>query len=170
MAASLPAAEPSLPAVEAEVDAFVPMEVPDIEVRPDVAVVRIASTTLAYGTARAMLGSFEADAAVLAQGYRDERERFDRGTLDVRTFANRLDALELRWQSLSERILGNRKYEDPALAGLRATLLNVVIQQRLFLGGYAAGLRTSDQPRMERAFKDLARAEEAMERARSYVD
>jgi hypothetical protein len=170
--ASLPVAESSLPAVqpEPEVESFVPMDVPDIEVHPDTVVVRIQRTALAHGIARGLLGAFDATANELTADYENEFERFTRGTLDARAFANRLDALELRWRGVGERILGTRRYDEPALAGLRATLLNAVIQQRMFMDGYAAGLRTNDPRKIDRAFKDLARAEEFMARAHEYVN
>lgn len=160
----------ALPAAESEVEGFVPMEVPDIQVRPEHGVIRIDQTTLAYDTARGMLAAFEAKAADFNENYRHELQRFDRGALDARTFANRLDALEMRWQSLSQGLLADRKYGDPALTGMRGTLLVVVIGQRAFLTDYAAGLRTDDRSRIERAFAALVRAEEAMARARLYVN
>ena len=50
------------------------------------------------------------------------------------------------------------------------TLAYVVIQQRAFLSGYGAGLRTGNQEGIDRAFQELARAVEAMTRARTYLD
>ena len=151
-----------------DVDAFVPMEIPEVSV--PVVVVPIKQTTLAYATARDMLYAFEADAAKLTEAYRSERARFGYGTLDSQAFANRLDALEIRWRGVSDRILGDHKYEDPALAAMRGTLLTVVVQQRVFLTGYGAGLRAGDQARVDRAFVELARADEALERARQYLN
>lgn len=153
-----------------DAEAFVPMEIPDIELRPEQTVVRIAQGTLAYGTARDMLRAFEAAANALVERYRLERADFDRGLLDAHTFASRLDTDELRWRGLSQGTLADRKYNDAALAGMRATLLAVVIQQRVFLSGYAAGLRAGDTARIDRAFEDLARADEALARARLYVN
>jgi hypothetical protein len=151
-----------------DAEGFVPMEVPDIHV-PTV-VVPIRQTTLAYDSARNLLSAFESAAATLTEGYRSERARFDADSLDARTFANRLDALEMRWQTLSEGLLKDRRYADPELTGLRITLLSAVIHQRVFLTGYGAGLRDGDQARIERAFQELARAEEALARARQYVN
>jgi len=155
---------------EPDVEAFVPMEIPDIELRPEQTVVRIAQGTLAYDTARDMLRAFEAAANALVERYRLERADFDRGLLDAHTFASRLDTDELRWRGLSQGTLADRKYNDAALAGMRATLLAVVIHQRVFLSGYAAGLRAGDTARIDRAFEDLARADEALARARLYVN
>jgi hypothetical protein len=170
-AARLPLARVTA-AVEAEPDAeaFVPMDVPEIELRPEQTVVRIPQTTLAYATARDMLRAFEVAAGGLVERYRRDRADFDRGLLDAHTFANRLDTDELRWRGLSEATLADRKYADAALAGMRATLLMAVIQQRVFLSGYAAGLRAGDAARIDRAFKDLALADEALARARLYVN
>lgn len=106
----------------------------------------------------------------LVERYREERRDFDQRRLDARTFANHLDALEIRWRSLSDGILGERKYDDPAIGAMRGSLLIVAIQQRVFLGGYAVGLRTGDQDRIDRAFRELALAEDAMARARAYVN
>jgi hypothetical protein len=90
--------------------------------------------------------------------------------MDARAFANRLDTLDIRWRGLGDGLMQERNYADPALTGLRATLLSVVVFRREFLTGYAAGLRAGDQARMDRAFKDLDRAVEALARARQYVD
>jgi hypothetical protein len=153
---------------EPAVDGFVPMEIPEIQVPAEV--VPIKQTTLAYDTARALLDAFEAEAVSLAGDFRYPRDRFAASELDARAFANRLDALDIRWRGLGDGLLQERKYADPALTGLRATLLSVVVFQREFLTGYAAGLRAGDQARMDRAFKDLDRAVEALARARQYVD
>ncbi len=153
---------------DAEVDGFVPMEIPEIDV--PLTVVPIKQTSLAYATARDLLDAFEAEARTLTESYRREREAFDKETLDFRTFADRLDALEPRWRRASDTTLQNRAYHDLSLTSLRATLLTVVIEQRVFLTGYAAGLRAGDQDRIERAFKDLARAEGMLARARQYVN
>jgi hypothetical protein len=153
---------------EPEVEGFVPMEVPEIRV-PDV-VVPIRQTTLAYATARDMLAAFEAGADRLVERYRDERQDFDARKFDARTFANHLEALEIRWRNLGDGTLGERKYDDPAIGAMRGTLMIVVVQQRVFLGGYAAGLRTGDQDRIERSFRELALADEALARARAYVN
>lgn len=158
------------PTAEPEAEAFVPMAVPEIRPRADYGVVPVPQTTLAYGSARALLQAFEAEAADLSGGYRRERERLDKGDLDTQTFAARLDGFELRWRNLIERVLQDKQFSAPDLTGLRATLLSVVISQRVFLSGYAAGLRNKDQPRIERAFEELARAEEQLARARQYVN
>jgi hypothetical protein len=151
-----------------EAEGFVP-SLPDLQLRGDELVVRIPRTTLIHGTARELLGEFEQEAADLSAGYRDERARFDRRELDVAGFAARLDWYELRWRNLVERVLESRRFSDPGLSGLRGTLLSVVISQRVFLGGYAAGLRNSDPARIDRAFEDLARAEALLARARLYL-
>lgn len=157
-------------APETEAEAFVPMEVPEIQPRPDQMMVAIPQTSLAYATARDMLRAFEIEFDKLTEDYRRERLRFGADPSESRTFANRLDALEMRWRSLSDRILGNRKYDDPALVTMRGTLLTVVISQRVFLTGYAAGLRAGDGARIDRAFNELKNAEQAMARARQYVN
>jgi hypothetical protein len=144
------------------------MEIPEIQVPAEV--VPIKQTTLVYDTARALLDAFEAEAVSLAGGFRYSRDHFAASELDARAFANRLDALEIRWRGLGDGMLQERKYADPALTGLRATLLSVVVFQRAFLTGYAAGLRAGDQARMDRAFKDLDRAVEALARARQYLN
>jgi hypothetical protein len=159
--------EPS-PAAEPEADDFVP-SLPDLQLRGDEWVVRIPRTTLTYGTARELLAEFEREAADLSEGYRGERERFDRRTLDTAKFADQLDWYELRWRNLVERVLESRRFGDPGLAGLRGTLLSMVISQRAFLSGYAAGLRASDQARIDRAFEELARADALLARARLYL-
>jgi hypothetical protein len=151
-----------------EVEGFVPMEIPEIQVPAEV--VPIKQTTLVYDTARALLDAFEAEAVSLAGGFRYSRDHCAASELDARAFANRLDALEIRWRGLGDGMLQERKYADPALTGLRATLLSVVVFQRAFLTGYAAGLRAGDQARMDRAFKDLDRAVEALARARQYLN
>lgn len=163
-------AETRADAEDGDGEAFVPMEVPEIQPRPDQLVVRIPQTTLAYGSARGLLNVFETRAAELVSAYRDARNRFDQGGLDKATFADRLDELEKRWIEMGDRLLSKREFTDPALTGMRATLLIVVIRQRVFLTGYAAGLRYADQARIDRAFEELARADEALARARQYVN
>jgi hypothetical protein len=153
---------------DAEVDGFVPMELPEINV--PLTVVPIKQTTLDYATARDLLNAFEAEAGTLTESYRREREAFDKQVLDIRTFADRLDALEPRWRKVSDTTLQNRRFNYLSLTSLRATLLTVVIQQRVFLTGYAAGLRAGDQDRIDRAFKDLARADDMLALARKYVN
>ncbi len=153
-----------------DAEGFVPMPLPEIRPRADDAVVGIPQTTLAHGSARELLRVFEAEAADLSESYRRERERAAKGELNALTFADRLDGYELRWRNLIERVLQDRKFGDPALTGLRATLLSVVISQRIFFSGYAAGLRNGDQARIDRAFEELARAEERLVRARQYVN
>ena len=71
---------------------------------------------------------------------------------------------------MSDTTLQNRRFNYLSLTSLRATLLTVVIQQRVFLTGYAAGLRAGDQDRIDRAFKDLARADDMLALARKYVN
>jgi len=154
--------------VEPDAEGFVPMEIPEINV--PIVVVPIKQTTLAYSTARSLLSAFEAAADDLAARYRREQEEFEIRSLDARTFAGRLDALEIQWRSLSDGMLQERKYDDPQLTGLRATLLSVVVYQRAFLTGYAAGLRDGNQERIDRAFKDLERSNDALVRARQYVN
>ena len=151
-----------------EVEGFVPMEVPDYQV--PIAVVPIKQTTLAYRTARALLKAFEVEAGKLNESYRRERREFDSGNLDARSFADQLDALAVRWRALSDGMLKNREYMDGLLGSLRATLLSVVIYQRVFLTGYGEGLRAGDQDRINRAFKDLAHAEEHWAHAQQYVN
>jgi hypothetical protein len=166
-AASTPPSATS-PALDDE--GFVPMEVPEPELAGDDAVERIAATTLAHGAARELLASFTADAAGLARNFSSARARFDAGDLQAHAFADQLDALAASWVSLNGRLLQDRKYADPALDGLRATLLSALIRQRLFLTGYGAGLRNNDQAAIERAFLEQARAGQLMQRARRYVD
>jgi len=144
------------------------MELPEINV--PLTVVPIKQTTLDYATARDLLNAFEAEAGTLTESYRREREAFDKQVLDIRTFADRLDALEPRWRKVSDTTLQNRRFNYLSLTSLRATLLTVVIQQRVFLTGYAAGLRAGDQDRIDRAFKDLARADDMLALARKYVN
>jgi hypothetical protein len=156
------------PADAAEVEGFVPMEIPEVNV--PVVAVPIKQTTLAYATARDLLNAFEAAADELTARYRREQEALDRNSLDSRTFADRLDALEVRWRSMSDGALLGSKYTDPALISLRATLLSVVIYQRVFLTGYAAGLRGGDQARIDRAFKDRERSNAMLAHARQYLN
>src|SRR4029078_9108915 len=75
-----------------------------------------------------------------------------------------------RWRKVSDRTRQTRRFNYLSLTSLRATLLTVVIQQRVFLTGYAAGLRAGDQDRIDRAFKDLARADDMLALARKYVN
>lgn len=158
-----PAADPA-----AEGETFAP-SLPDVALRGDAPVVRISPTTLLYGTARELLGKFEVEAADLSAGYLRELERFDSGKLDARAFADQLDWYALRWRNLVARVLESRRFSDPGLTGLRATLASVIVSQRSFLTGYAEGLRTSEQARIDRAFEDLARAEQQLARARLYL-
>ena len=95
---------------DAEVDGFVPMEIPEINV--PLTVVPIKQTSLAYATARDLLDAFEAEARTLTENYRREREAFDKEALDCQTFADRLDALEPRWRRVSDTTLQNRAYND----------------------------------------------------------
>jgi hypothetical protein len=155
-------------AAEGEAEAFVPVEIPEIRV-PEV-VIPISQTTLAHGSARDLLKVFELAAAELTRGYLDERERLDRGALNKEAFASRVESYSIRWLDLGERVLQDRKYGAPELTGLRATLMSVVFYQRAFLGGYATGLRTGNQARIDGAFENRARADEALARARQYLD
>jgi hypothetical protein len=155
---------------EPEAEGFVPTALPEIRPSADVEVVRVPQTTLAYDSARELLRVFDLEAADLSEGYRRERERAAKGELNALTFADRLDWYEARWRNLIERVLQDKKFADPALTGMRATLLSVVISQRVFLSGYAAGIRGRDQARIDRAFEDLARADEFLVRARAYVN
>jgi hypothetical protein len=165
-----PATPEEAPAVELDAAGFVPMEVPDIGLTLDEAVTGIPRTTLAYRAARELLAQFTADAAGLSADLRRARARFDAGGWPPREFAGQLDALAGRWLVLNERLLQNRKYQDSALDGLRSMLMSVVIEQRLFLAGYGAGLRSNDQATIERAFLELTRAEQLLAHARRYVD
>jgi hypothetical protein len=159
----------SLPATQAEDEGFVPMEVPEIRVSWDEAVVGIPPTTLAHRAGRELLERFAADAAALSEDFRRTRARFDAGAVPPQLFADELDSLARRWLTLNERLLQNRNYSDPALTGLRATLMAVLIQQRLFLSGYGAGLRINDRAAIEHAFQELARAEQLLQRAWRYL-
>ena len=162
-------ADPAPAAAEPEVEDFVPA-LPEFRLRGDEVIVPIPQTRLAYDTARELLRVFEADAADLTKAYGRDRANFGNGSLSGKDFLARLDWYEKRWRNLGVRVLDGKEYSDPALTGLRATLLAVVSNQRSFLSGYAAGLRTSDQAAIDRAFEDLARAGEMLERARRYVN
>ena len=81
-----------------------------------------------------------------------------------------VESYSIRWLDLDERLLQDRKYGAPELTGLRATLMSVVFYQRAFLGGYATGLRTGDQARIDNAFESRARADVALATARQYLD
>jgi hypothetical protein len=155
---------------EPQAEGFVPIPLPEIRPRADDQVVPVTQTTLAHASARELLRVFEAEAADLSESYQRERERVAKGDLNALTFADRLDWYELRWRNLIERVLQDKKFSDPVLTGLRATLLSVVISQRAFFSGYAAGLRTGDQAGIDRAFEELARAEERLVRARQFVN
>jgi hypothetical protein len=155
---------------ENEAEGFVPTALPEIRPRADGEIVPVPQTTLAYDSARELLRIFEAEAADLSEGYRRERERAAKGELNALTFADRLDWYETRWRNLIERVLQDKKFSDPALTGMRATLLSVVISQRVFLTGYAAGIREGNQARIDRAFEELARADKFLVRARAYVN
>jgi hypothetical protein len=154
---------------EAEAEGFTPFIPAGLEIRPQEMVVPIPQGTLAFDAARSLLVRFETEAALLSGAYRRDRQRADMGDLEVPAFAANLDSLDQMWRELSRKLLNSREAQDPALTGLRASLLAVASYQSSFLSGYAAGLRANDSSAVEEAFDELKRAEEMLERARLYV-
>lgn len=157
------------PAADEDGEPFVPMEVPALPIAGDDSVVRIPQTSLAYSSASELLNQFESGMRELLDSYRRERSSFDQGNLSAAQFADKLDLIELRWRNLTTNTLRARQFSDPALSGMRAALLSVVISQRVFLTGYADGLRTGDQARIDHAFEELQRSAAQLARAKKYL-
>jgi len=149
-------------------EGFVP-NIPEIEIRSADLVVPIRQGTLAYDSARSLLARFEEGARDLSEGYRRQRQLSDSGRLSPAKFADSLDSFAGRWRELSASLLHARDAVDPALTGLRGTLLSVASYQGSFLTAYAAAVRRADAAATEKAFEDLARADELLERARLYI-
>lgn len=158
------------PDTDANVDAdgFVPY-VPPMHVSAEGQVIPIARGTVAHDIGSRLMRQFEGGAAELAASYRVERQRFDSLSLDAAGFATKLDAIERRWRDLALKLLDGRESRDPALTGLRASLLAVVTFQSAFLSGYADGLRAGDPAAIEKAFDDQTRADEMLAHARLFV-
>jgi hypothetical protein len=162
-----PAAQPAKAADDD--DGFVPDAVPPIYVRPEDIVVPIRQTTLAYANARSILSRFESSAAELTGVFREKRAQADSLRLDMNRFADDLESLATRWRDLVDPLLNTREARDPALIGFRGSLLAVTTYQDAFLTAYAAAVRNRDEDAAVRAFNDLTRADEMLERARAYL-
>ncbi len=163
-----PATPPPATAAEAEPEDFVP-SLPEIRLRGEDLVIPIEQRTVAYDVGRGLLARFEAGAEELSAGYRQQRELMDSGRLTREEFAASLDSYREKWRDLARRLLDTVEARNPALTGLRATLLSVATHQGTFLEKYAAGLRIADAQLIETSFEELALADQALERARLYV-
>jgi hypothetical protein len=167
-AAATPVASAAVENAAPETEGFVPY-VPEIRLAPQDLVVPIPQGTLAYDSAHSLLARFEAGAAHLTDGYREDRKRADQGVLKSKEFASKLDSYAVQWRDLRSRLLENAESRDPALTGFRATLAAVVSYQISFLTAAAAGFRADDKVAIELSLLDLARAEEMLDRARLYL-
>jgi len=147
---------------------FVPT-IPEIRVRPADVVVPIRQGTLAYDKARSLLRNFEEGASELTADYRRQREIYDDGRLSQNEFVDKLNSAAGHWRDLGSRLLNTRDAVDPALTGLRAALLLVVTYQDSFLTGYATAVRNRDSAATDKAFEDLAQAEELLASARRFI-
>lgn len=163
------AATPAVSAVaEPEVDGFVPY-VPAIRVSQAEQVVPIPRGTIAHDVGSRIMRRFEGLVAELNASYRIERQRFDSLSIDAAQFATRLESLAIRWRDRTVEALDGKGAQDPALTGLRASLIAAGDYQNAFLTGYAAGLRAGDSDAITKAFDELTRAEEMLERARLFL-
>ena len=157
------------PASEPEVESFVPDELPELRVRPTYQAVPIQQGTLAYDAGRGLFARFEATAAELRKEHLENRRQFESGALSNRMFVKHLHSFQERWRELGVRLVDDREWKDPALTGLRGSLAAVTDYQQRYFDGYASGLLSGRQRDIERAFVDLASAEELLVGARAYV-
>lgn len=149
-----------------------PVEIPPAQllIRVDDPVVPVARGTRAYGIAQAQLALFEGESAALLDEYRIYRTQLETDVLTTEAFAAKLaNPLEAGWWKVTFRILEEPQFEDPALVGLRATLLAAARNWRAFLDLYAEGQLRNDQVLISRSFALLERAEAMQARARLYV-
>jgi hypothetical protein len=163
-----PAAASPASGTEPDPDNFVPT-VPEIEFRAEDLVVSLRQGSLAYDAARDTLKQFELMASELGERYRKQRQLSDSGQLDADAFARSLDAIQGQWRQQGMKLLDPAGLKDPALSAFLSTLVAVVTYQSDFLSGYAAAVRAKDANAILKAFEELARAEEMLERARLYV-
>ncbi len=84
-------------------------------------------------------------------------------------FVRHLHSFQERWRELGVRLVDDREWQDPALTGLRGSLAAVTDYQQRYFDGYASGLLAGRQRDIERAFADLASAEEILAGARAYM-
>lgn len=83
--------------------------------------------------------------------------------------AHRLAALELRWWTVTFRLLEDGEFAALGLIDIRATLLASARHWRAFLAAHAEGIRNSDHVMIAKSIDELARAEEMLSKARVYV-
>jgi hypothetical protein len=174
-------AQPMTPVTEAEagpVEAGVPSELATVEIpeatlpiRIDDPVVPVPRGTRAYGIAQAQLALFEKESAALLDEYKTYRTQRETDVLSTDAYLEKLsNSLEMGWWNVTFRILEEPRFEDPALVGLRATMLASARSWRAFLELYAEGQQRNDQILISRSFAWLDRAEAMQRRARLYVE
>ena len=159
---SPPAAEPG-----AEVEAFVPDEVPPINV--GMTVVPFQPGTLAYDAARSLLRRFEAAAMRVDADFVEGATYIESGRFNTGVEAKKLDANAAAWRDLGERLLNSNEARNPDLAGLRATLLGVVSYRARAFEFAAQSLRTKNIDLINQARQDFAKASDLMDSARKYL-
>jgi hypothetical protein len=153
---------------EGEVEPFVP-SIPRLTADPNDLVVPIRQGTVAYDTARGLLSWFEKAAAEYDETLRVLMADADGGRTRQAETIRRLNSLEARWRNLVSGLLSTVEAKKPELSGFRSTLVAVVSYQLNFLSAYAEGLKTRDQDAIAKAFAERDRANDALERARSYL-
>lgn len=157
------------PAAAPEAESFVPDELPELRVSSAQQAVPIQQGTLAYDAGRQLLARFETTAAGLREEHLQNRRQFESGALSKRMFVRHLHSFQERWRELGVRLVDDREWQGPALTGLRGSLAAVTDYQQRYFDGYASGLLAGRQRDIERAFADLASAEELLVGARAYI-
>jgi hypothetical protein len=172
----IPAAQDAPRSVEEEpvevVSILAPVEFPAVQpvIRLDDPVIPVPRGTRAYSFAHGQLALFEIESAKLLDEYRTYRTQLETDALTTEAFAGMLvNSLDAGWWKVTFRILEEPRFEDPALLGLRATLLAAARNWRAFLDLYAEGQTRNDQVLISRAFAYLERAEQMQARARLYA-
>ena len=136
----------------------------------DAFVVPIQGGTPAWNEALRQLALFGSESDDLLAEYGSDNQLFAERQISRREFATRLSRYEQRWWDVTFRILDTDAFSDPALTGLRATLLASARYRRHFLALYAEGLRRPDEALIRQAFSERERADELGLRARRYID
>ncbi len=133
-------------------------------------VVPIPKGTRAYEIARMQIAQFEREAAALLDEYKTYRTQRETDVLTTDEYVRKLrDVIEAGWWKVTFRILEDPVFDDPALVGLRASLLAAARNWRAFLALYSEGQIENSQVLISRSFALLERAEAMEWRARLYA-
>ncbi len=138
-----------------------------LQMNTDEPVIPIPKGTRAYEIARMQIAQFGRESAALLDEYKTYRTQRETDVLTTDEYVKRLrDSIEAGWWKVTFRILEDPVFDDPALVGLRASLLAAARNWRAFLALYSEGQLENSQLLISRSFALLERAE-AMERRAS---